>query len=242
MRAEILRRDSARHREDVSAGHRRLEGGRDLVCVELLPVEIALHQRLVGLDDGVEELLAVLGGELRHLVRNRAGLALLRTLGARVRAHVQHVDDPRQLVLRADRDVHGDALRRQLVAERLESAEEVGALAVEHVDEDHSRESELVSEPPRPRRAYLDAHDRGHRHERSLDDARGAAELALESRVAGYVDQVHLPVLPFGVLERHRDRELPLVLVLVRIGHRGSGLDRAQAVDLPRLEEERLDE
>ena len=152
VRAEVLRRDAARDREDVAARHRRLECGRDLVCVELLPVEVALHERLVGLDDGVEELLAVLGGELGHLVRDRARLALLRALGARVRAHVQHVDDPRQLVLGADRDVHGDALRRELVAQRLERAEEVGALAVEHVHEDDAREAELVGEPPRARR------------------------------------------------------------------------------------------
>ena len=45
-----------------------------------------------------------------------------------------------------------------------------------------------------------------------------------------------------GVLERHRDRELALVLVLVRVGDRRARLDRAEAVDRARLEEERLDE
>ena len=170
------------------------------------------------------------------------GLALLRALGARVRAHVEDVDDPGQLVLGADREVHRDALRREPVPKRLERPEEVGALAVEHVHEDDAREPELVGEPPGARRSDLDAHHGGDRHERPLDDAGGAAQLALEAGSPGTSIEVDLPVLPLGVLERHRDRELPLVLVLVGVGDRRAGLDGAEAVDLARLEEERLDE
>ena len=115
------------------------------------------------------------------------------------------------------------------VAQRLERSEEVGALAVEHVHEDDACEAELVGEPPRARRSDLDPHHGRHRHERALDDARSAAELALEGRVARNVDEVHLPVLPRRVLERHRDRELPLVLVLVRVGDGRAGLDGRRA-------------
>ena len=242
MRAEVLRRDAARDREHVAARHRRLQRGRDLVRVELLAVEVPLHERLVRLHDGVEELLPVLGGEVGHLVGDRAGLAFLPALGARVGAHVQDVDDARELVLDADRDVHGDALRRELRAELLERAEEVGALAVEHVDEDDARESEVGRELPRARRPDLDAHDPGHGQERALDDPRGRPELALEARIARDVDEVQLPPLPLGPRERRRDRELALVLVLVRVRDRRARLDRAEAVDGARLEEQRLDE
>ena len=234
VRAEVLRRDAACDGEDVAARDRRLERRGDLVRVELLPVEVALHERLVGLDDGVEELLAVLGGEAGQLVRDRAGLALLVALGARVRTHVEHVDDPGELVLGADRDVHRNALRGELVAKSLERAEEVGALAVEHVHEDDARKAELVGKPPGARGADLDAHHGRDRHERAFDHPRGAAELALERRVAGDVDEVDLPVLPLGVLERHRDRELALVLVLVGVGDGRAGRDGAEPIDLAR--------
>ena len=117
VRAEVLRRNAAGDREHLALRHRGLERRRDLVRVELLAFEVALHEPLVRLDDGVEELLAVLGRDVRHLVRDRARLALLRALGARVRAHVQDVDDAGQLVLDADRDVHGDALRARAGSE-----------------------------------------------------------------------------------------------------------------------------
>ena len=88
----------------------------------------------------------------------------------------------------------------------------------------------------------LDAHDRGHRDEGSFDDPGGTAELTLERWIAGDVDEVHLPVLPLGVLERHRDGELTLVLVIGRVRDGRPRLDRPKAVDFPGLEEERLDE
>ena len=80
------------------------------------------------------------------------------------------------------------------------------------------------------------------RDERAFHHSRGAAQLALEGRIAGDVDEVDLAVLPARVLERHRDRELALVLVVVGVGDGRPGLDRAEAVDRPRLEEKRLDE
>jgi hypothetical protein len=80
-----------------------------LLVRELLAVEVALHQRLVRLDDRVEQLLAVLGDLALQLGGNLARGAFALTLRARVRLHVQEVDDAGQLVLRADRQVHGDA-------------------------------------------------------------------------------------------------------------------------------------
>ena len=149
-RAEVLRRDTARDREDLAARDRLLQRVRDLVDAELLPVEVALHQGLVGLDDLVEQLLAVLLDELGHVVRDRARLGLLPAVRARVRAHVEHVDDPRQLVLRPDRQVHGDTALGELLLKLAERAEEVGALTVEHVDEEDAREPELVGALPNP--------------------------------------------------------------------------------------------
>ena len=66
-RAEVLRRDRAGDREDLAARDRDLERRGDLLRRELLALEVALHQRLVRLDDRVEELLAVLVDDVRQL-------------------------------------------------------------------------------------------------------------------------------------------------------------------------------
>src|SRR4249919_3186728 len=58
-----------------------------------------------------------------------------------------------------------------------------------------------------------------------------AAQLSLERRITGNVHEVDLALLPARVLERHRDGELALVLVLVGVGHGRAALDGAEAVD-----------
>ena len=242
MCAEVLRRDRAADREDLSAGDAELERGGDVVRVELLSLEVALHERLVDLHHLVEELLAVLLRKLRHRVGDRDRIGLLLPVGAHVGAHVQHVDDPGELVLRPDRDVDRDALRGELVLDLAERPEEVGALPVEHVDHQDAREAELLGKPLHPRRADLEAHHPRDDDERALDHAEGTTCLTLERRVAGTVEEVDLASLPLRVGERERDRELPLLLVLVRVGDRGAGLDRPEPVHLTRLEEQRLDE
>ena len=242
MRPEILRRDRAPDREDLAARDAELEGGGDVVLVELLTLEVALHQRLVDLDHLVEQLFAVLLREVGDRVRNRDGLALLLPVRAHVRAHVEDVDDPLELVLRADRDVDGDALRGELLLDLPERAEEVGPLAVEHVDDDHAGEPEILGELLDPGGADLEAHDARHDDERALDDPERAARLTLERRIAGTVEEVDLPALPLGVRQGERDRDGAALLVLVRVGDRRPGLDRAEPIDLTRLEEECLDE
>jgi hypothetical protein len=51
----------------------------------------------------------------------------------------------------------------------------------------------------------------------SFADPGGTGELTLERWIPGDVDVVHLPALPLGVLERHRDGEQTLVLVIGRV-------------------------
>ena len=90
---------------------------------------------------------------------------------------MQQVDDPRQLVLGADRQVHGDAALGELLAELLERAEEVGALAVEHVHEDDAREPERLGAVPDAARLHLDAHHAAD-HESAPSTTRSAASVS----------------------------------------------------------------
>ncbi len=242
MRAEVLRRHAARDRKHFAAGDRGLQRTRDVSRVELLPVEVALHQRLVRLDDRVEELLPVLVGLVGQLRRDRDGLSLLLSLGAQVRAHVQHVDDPRELVLRPDRQVHGDALLRELLPDRREGAEEVGALPVEHVHEQHARKPEVGGTRPLAAGADLGAHHAGEDEERTFDDPQRRDRVSLEAGIAGRVDQVDLALLPLEVRERRGERHLPFLLVVVPVGDGRPRLDRPEPVHHPRLEEQGLHE
>ena len=155
---------------------------------------------------------------------------------------MQKVDDSLELVLGADRNVHGDALVGELGTKRLEHAVEVGALAVEHVHEDDPREPALLGALPVPRGLDLDAHHGAHGEERTLDDAQRRDGVALKAGVARRVDQVDLAALPLHVADRRGERHLAPLLVVVPVADGRAGLDGAEPIRGAGLEEQRLDE
>ena len=70
----------------------------------------------------------------------------------------------------------------ELLLQRGERAEEVGALAVEHVHEDDARELERLGAGPHARGVHLDAHHAGDDDERALDDVQARDRVGLEAR------------------------------------------------------------
>ena len=138
--------------------------------------------------------------------------------------------------------MHGDAALGQLRLHRLEGPEEVGALAVEHVDDADARDPELVGALPQARGADLDAHDAAEDEDGAFDHAQGRERVALEAGVARRVHEVELPPLPFGMADGGGERHGATVLLVVPVGHRRGGVDGAEPVDLSALEQHGLDE
>src|SRR5947209_1451754 len=155
---------------------------------------------------------------------------------------MEEVDDARELVFGPDRKLDRNAAVGELGARGFEDAVEVGALAVEHVDEDDARELVLLGALPDAARVDLHPHDAAEHDDDALDDSQRRVRVGLEAGVAGSVDEVDLAVVPLEVAERARQRHDALLLVLVPVGNGRALLDRPEPVRLSRLEEQRLDE
>ncbi len=135
--------------EDLAVVGALLERADDLLVGDLLALEVALHQRVGDFAHLVHQLLAILLRAGGLALRDR-DLAPTGTLGAvlAVGLHVDQVDHPFDVVLDADGDLGGDCMGTKRSLDLIECAEEVGALAVEHVHEQHPRDVELGR--PRP--------------------------------------------------------------------------------------------
>ena len=214
----------------------------ELVDVDLLVAEVALHEVVVADDDAFDERVVhrVLLG--LHLVGHRAFGALRRAAGVRDRDVVQQVDDTRERRLLADRELQrrdaGAELRLQLV----ERARERRALAVELVDEDRAREAALLGELPRDLGLHLDAFDRGHDEQREVGGLDRGGDVADEVGVAGRVEHVDLVVVELERRERERHRDVAALLFGVEVADGRAVFDPAQADDRPGVEQQRLGE
>jgi hypothetical protein len=238
VRAQAGRRHAARDREDVALVGALLERVDDLVVCDLLAFEIALHQRLGVLRDLVHELLAVLLREVGEIVRDGDLGAVAVVVG--VGLHVHEVDQAAQLVLGADRDLGGHDMGPEGLLERVQRAEEVGSLAVEHVHVDESRHVQLLRALPQPARGDLDAHHAVDDEDRGLGYAQRPERVGDEAGLAGRVDQVDLHVAPFERGERRGDGHAAGLLVLVGVRDRRTVSHRAEPGRRSRFEQQGL--
>jgi hypothetical protein len=175
----------------------RLERRDDLVVVDGLAVEVALHERLGHLADLVHELLAVLQRERGQVVGDRhRRAALAACVVVPVGLHVDEVDDPGDVLLAAHGDLRGHDVRPERRLERVERPEGVGPLAVEHRDEDQPGEVQLRRALPQAQRRGLDPHDRVHDEDGGLAHPQGAERVGDEARLARGVEEVDLPLAP----------------------------------------------
>ena len=158
------------HRRETRVGEAELGAAHDVFLRERALLEVLLDQGVVGLSNRLDELLA---GRVGHLVDLVGPLRFLGLGTGRIEIGllVQEVGDPRELVLRADRQLE----RRDLVPERrdelVERALEVGPLPVELVHEDRPRKPRLDRELPRRLGLDLDAVDRRDHDDDGIDGA-----------------------------------------------------------------------
>ena len=230
---------AAQHRHDLAlrdAGSQRLEhlGLGQRALLEILGQEI-----VVGLGGGLDQLLPPLlhavGGLGRH--RLLRGLAVGEQRGL-LGDEIDVAAEPRLL---ADRNVHGHDAALEPPPQRVQRAEEVGALAVESVDDDRARQLELRGELPDLLGLHLDAGDRVDDHHRRLDDGEAGPGVGDEVAVPGRVDEVDVMALVVAVRHGRVDRDLPLDLVGVEVGGGGAVIHLAQSGDGAGREQHGLD-
>ena len=117
------------------------------------------------------------------------------------------------------------------LAQRIERPGKAGALAVEPVDHDQPRETELVAR--RPDLFGLDhrAGDAVDHHRDGIGHVQRGEGVGEEIAHARRVDQVDLVLVPFGIGEAGRQRMLPRDFLFVVIGDGGAVIHLPEAVD-----------
>ena len=154
----------------------------------------------------------------------------------------EQVDDAAEVVLLADRQLHGHDLRAERLLQELERVVEVGALAVEHVADDDAAEPARLGAVPEPLVLDFDAEHRVDDDERRLDDLQAGDGVGEEARVAGRVDEVEGETVAVDVRQTGREAHLALLLVVVPVGDRRAVGHGTQSRDRPGVEQQRLEQ
>ena len=199
---------------------------------------VAVHRKLI------EHLVAPKLGLVAQLRRNLRldDLAALRVVDEREHPHRDKVDQPAKGLLQVrrtgtDGQVDRDRLAGEPLADFVERAEEIGPLAVHLVNQCDSRHAVLVGLMPHRLALRFDAFPRAEHHHAAVKHAQAALDLSGEIDVAGRIDQIDLNVLPRERDRRGVDRNPPLLLLGVEVGHGGAFIDGPNAVAEPAVEQ-----
>ena len=203
--------------------------------------EVGLEQLLVVLGDRVDQLVVVLVGLLLELLGDLDGGDLRAEVvlpdGAR---HLDDVDDPAEVLLLADRQLHRDGMGPEAVDHRLHGGEEVRAGAVHLVDEGDARDAVAVGLAPDRLGLRLHACDGVEDGDRAVEDAQAALHLDRKVHVPGRIDDVDAKVAPDRRRGGRRDRDAALLLLRHPV-HDGRALvDLAHLVGAARVVEDPL--
>ena len=224
-----FRRAPTQHRNRDPGGDGFAQGLGDLFDLDGAALEVSLHEVVVRLDDGLEQLHV----EGLFLRRERLGDRVFGPfpIGVGEGAVGEEIHDPRQLVLFADRQME----RRHRGAERLdelvERALERGPLTVELVDEERPGDTEVLGDVPGDPGLHLEPLDGGDHDDRQIGRSQPGLRVADEVRVAGRVEQVDLVVLPLERRKGERDRDPLGNLVGIEVADGVAVLDAAHAID-----------
>ena len=214
-------------------------------CVEgeLLADEVGLHGLVVVLRDGLDQLLAPLGGLTRQVGRDlldRVVLALDGLAAPGQRPHLQQVDDTDEAALGADRDLQHQRGGAEPLDHHVDAAEEVRTGAVELVDEAHPRHVVLLRLPPDLLGLRLDTGDTVEHRDSTVEDAERALHLDGEVDVPGGVDDVDLVTLPRRRRGGGGDGDPPLLLLVHPVHDGAAVVDLADLVRDAGVEQDAL--
>ncbi|EAQ30599.1 hypothetical protein NAP1_07465 [Erythrobacter sp. NAP1] len=162
------------------------------LSVRLVAFEIGFHDIIVLLNGKLDQLLAVFCRFVSHIVRDRAE----GVFSAEVfvlpgdSTLVDEVDEAFEARFDADRQVQDSRGRTEAVDDRLHAVLEVGAGAVELVDEAHPRNLVLVGLTPDSLGLRLNAGNAVEACNRAVEHAQRTLDFNGEVNVAGGVDDV----------------------------------------------------
>ena len=146
------------------------------------------------------------------------------------RLHLDEVDDPREVLLLADRNVDRNGTCAEAVAHRLHGGVEVGAGAVHLVDERDARDAVAVGLAPDGLGLRLDARDGVEDGDRAVEDAEAPLDLDGKVHVPGRIDDVDAMVAPLRGGRRRRDGDAALLLLRHPVHRRGALVHLAHLV------------
>ena len=140
---------AAGHRHHFHGAGSLADSGTDLAGGDLLPLQIQLHDLVVEHGHGIQQLLAVLVGDVDHILGDRLDAHILTQLiVVDIGVHLHQVDDTLEGILLPDGKLDGDSVGLQAVMHHVQHMVEIRAGDIHLIDVDHPGDMVVIGLTP----------------------------------------------------------------------------------------------
>ena len=215
LNALVLIGGAAGHGHHLHGDGRLADGSADHVLGHFLAAEVELHDGVILIGDGIEQLLVVFLRKLGQVLGDLLLADILAQLIVEdIGLHADQVDHAAEIGLRTNGELNGDGVTLQPFMHHVENIVEIRAHDVHLIDIHHARDMILVGLTPDGLRLGLHAAlCAQHRHS-TVEHAQGTLDLNREVNVARGVDDVDAAVTPEAGRCSGRDGDAALLLLL----------------------------
>ena len=214
------------------------DGSADLGGGDLLTLQIHLHDLVIEHGNGIQQLLAVLVGQIHHVLGD--GLhahVLTQLIVVDIGIHLHQVDDTLEGILLPDGELDGDGVGLQTVMHHVQHVVEVRAGDIHLVDVDHTGNMVVIGLTPHRLGLRLNTALGAHYGDGTVQHAQRTFHLHSKVHVARGVDDVDaglgeliLGALPVAGGSGGGDGDTTLLLLLHPVHGRGALVRFAQLV------------
>ena len=238
----VLERGAAVGREETQVDGAFADALLDRGDVGLLSVQVGLHDLVVLLDGGLDELFAVFLDFVHHVCGNVADFVVQGVAGVIPDPGLagEQIDNARKIVFGADRQDHDEGSCAEDILDLLDDAVEIGPDPVELVHVDDPGDLGIVGVAPVRLGLGFDPAGTAKNADSPVENLQRTIDLDREINVSGSVDDVETVVVPETGRGRRLDRDAAFLLLVHEVGCRGAVVDFAHFVDLAREHENAL--
>ena len=214
------------------------DGGADLVLGDLLAHQVQLHDLVILIRDGFQELFPVFLGKIHQILRDLLLAHILAKLIIEdIGLHFDQVNDALELSFRADGQLNRNRVTFEPIVHHVENIEEIGAHDVHLVHIDHARYIVFVGLAPNRLGLGLHAALGAQHGHRTVEHAQGALHLNGEVHVTRRVDNVDTAVAPEAGGGSRRDGDAAFLFLLHPVHDRVALMGLTQLVGAAGIEE-----
>ncbi len=169
----------------------------ELSSIQCFTLQIFQEQFIVRLGDRFDQFLPHLSSRFAQLLRDLLLLRFFPVIREQIRFFFNQIDDPLEVLLLADRKLHGNNIQPKITLQLLHSAIKIGIFPIKFVDHNNPGQAEFIGILPHLFSTHFYPGNSAYHHHAAISHTQSADQIADKIKITGCIQKIDLHTVPF---------------------------------------------